>query len=156
MATLGAGALATALGVGAAGVAGVPLASTGVSDSPEPEAGAAGAAAAEESVLEESEAPALTKAALISILTSVACYFFFGCHDNATVKQKDTISLLAKWHCGRCGLQLHTSHIVQATWWTWTVMGQRQSLWAGLMTPLPWYPHWCQPACRLSQDSQQL
>ena len=72
MATLGAGALATALGVGAAGVAGAPFASTGVSESPEPEAGAAGVAAAGESVLEESEAPALTEAALISILTSEA------------------------------------------------------------------------------------
>ena len=62
LATLGAGALATARGLGAAGAAGVPLASTGVSDSPAPEAGAAGpagAAAAAESVLEESEAPAL-------------------------------------------------------------------------------------------------
>ena len=68
---LGAGALATALGVGAAGVADAPFASTGVSDSPEPEAGAVGVAAAGESVLEESEAPALTKAALISILTSM-------------------------------------------------------------------------------------
>ena len=77
LATLGAGALATALGVGAAGDAEAPFASTGVSDSPEPEAGAAGVAAAGESVLEESEAPALTKAALISILTSMAFYCAF-------------------------------------------------------------------------------
>ena len=97
LATLGAGALAAALGVGAAGDAGAPFASTGVSDSPEPEAGAAGVAAAGESVLEESEAPALTKAALISILTSVA----YGCtpcvHINDAVKQQDTIPSLARW-----------------------------------------------------------
>ena len=63
-AALGAGALAAAdfaVGAaGAAGVAGVALGSTGVSDKPEPVAGAAGASeAAGESVAGESEAPAL-------------------------------------------------------------------------------------------------
>ena len=97
LATLGAGALATALGVGAAGDAGAPFASTGVSDSPEPEAGAAGVAAAGESVLEESEAPALTTAALINILTSEA---YCSCvHNNDAVKQKGTLPQLARWQC---------------------------------------------------------
>ena len=104
LATLGAGALATALGVGAAGDAGAPLASTGVSDSPEPEAGAAGVAAAGESVLDESEAPALTTAALMSILTSVA-YDCTSCvHSNDAVKQKGTVSQLARWQCHSKGV----------------------------------------------------
>ena len=99
LATLGAGALATALGVGAAGDAGAPFASTGVSDSPEPEAGAAGVVAAGESVLEESEAPALTTAALMSILTSVALYFTSSAHNNGALKQKGTVVQLARWQC---------------------------------------------------------
>ena len=155
LATLGAGALATALGVGAAGDAGAPFASTGVSDSPEPEeAGAAGVAAAGESVLEESEAPALTTAALISILTSVASYCA-SCVMTLRLGSKRV-----QFHClqggnmtWRCRLRLHTSHSAQATW-TWTARGQHQSLWAGLMTPLPRCQHWCQPACRLTQHGR--